>query len=325
MRERLAALAARAAQEGGPGVVLAVDAPVLAVRERLGAGGLVADAPIRIASVTKTVTALTALRLAEEGRLSLDEPLEGPWEDVTLRQCLAHRAGLPDVFGRLLEIERRGEAAGRGRPWEPGRMLELVADAPRPTRGAFRYSDTGYVLAGLAIERAAEAPLHEAYRRMVLDPLGMHATHLEGREPPRGPDPATPWAPDLDCGAIDPTIDWGGGGLVSTVDDLARLVRGLHDGRLIGAATLAQMTATVPTGDGAIGRMEAYGLGLGRWRAGNESLIGHGGVWGAFAYLWPEGDAVLAGSVNRMGPLGAAATELLDGVVEALAAARRAR
>jgi D-alanyl-D-alanine carboxypeptidase len=321
MTGRLQELVDRAARRGGPGAVLAVDAPRLGLRARLAGGRITADAPIRIASVSKMVTAAAVLRLAEEGRLDIDEPLAGPWE-VTLREALAHRAGLPDVFGRLLEIERAG-GGKRGGPWDPARMLDLVADDPRPARGAFRYSDTGYVLAGLAIERAAGAPLHDACRALVLDPLGMDATYLEGREPSRGA-PATPWAPDMDPGAIDPTIDWGGGGLVSTAGDLVRLVRGLHAGRVVGPAALRQMGALAPAGDGAFARVEEYGLGLARWRASGEAVIGHGGVWGAFAYLWPRADAVVAGSVNRMGAFGGAATELLDGVLAVLAGDRLA-
>ena len=322
MTARLQALAERAARGGGPGLVLLVDAPGLGVRARVAAGGIAARSPIRIASVTKTVTAALALRLAEDGALDLDAPLEGPWK-VTLREALGHRAGLPDVFGRLLDAEIAAGGRRERDSWDPAEMVAVVAGEPRPPRGAFRYSDTGYVLAGMAIERATGAPLHRAYRRLVLDPLGMEATYLEGREPSRGV-PATPWAPAFDPGAIDPTIDWGGGGLVSTADDLLRLVRGLHGGRVVGRTSLRAMTTMAPAGDGAFARVEAYGLGLARWNAGGAGLVGHGGVWGAFAYLWPETGAAVVGSVNRMGAFGAAAAELLDGVVDTLTTAGRA-
>jgi hypothetical protein len=84
------------------------------------------------------------------------------------------------------------------------------------------------------------------------------------------------------------------------------------------------MTGMAPAGDGAFARVEAYGLGLARWRAGDAALVGHGGIWGAFAYLWPETGAAAVGSVNRIGAFGAAAAELLDGVVGALSGGRPA-
>jgi CubicO group peptidase (beta-lactamase class C family) len=108
------------------------------VRERLAAGGIAAGSPLRVASVTKTITAATALRLVEDGDLELDAALDGPW-DVTLREALGHRGGLPDVFSRLLALQLApGGPPARSGPWDPAEMIDLVAREPRTARGAFR-------------------------------------------------------------------------------------------------------------------------------------------------------------------------------------------
>jgi D-alanyl-D-alanine carboxypeptidase len=70
----------------------------------------------------------------------------------------------------------------------------------------------GYVIAGILVEQATGRPLHEVYRELVFDPLGMDSTWLEGHEPARKPDAAHHYSGELDWTTIAPTIDWAGAG-----------------------------------------------------------------------------------------------------------------
>jgi D-alanyl-D-alanine carboxypeptidase len=101
--------------------------------------------------------------------------------------------------------------------------------------------------------------------------------------------------------AVAPTIDWAGGGLVTTAPDLARFVRGLWSGQLLSADLRAEMTRWTPGArfpPGIAVRYDDYGLGIGRIAVDGVELIGHTGLWGAFAWYAPEHDAVLVGTHN---------------------------
>ncbi|HEU4491098.1 MAG TPA: serine hydrolase domain-containing protein [Jiangellales bacterium] len=326
VRGALDAEVARLLAVGCPGVVLRVDdgsgAAAVAGGWYAEPGGrrLTDDDPIRIASVTKTVTAVVVLRLAARGLLPLDAPigyvlpeLAGRWSDVpghedvgrlTLRMLLGHTSGLPDyVHSAAL---REAAASGPGHRWTPAELVELGLRSGPATFGpgaGWSYGDTGFVVAGLAVEAVTGRPLHEAYRRHVLDPLGMDRTWLEHHEGPRTAEPSRALVPDPDgslrpVADVDTLPDWAGGGLVSTAADLQRLARGLHDGSVLDPGSYADITTWRPVEDP---RYDAYGLGLGRTDVRGVPLVGHTGAWGAFAYAAPDRGWTVAGTVNRFG------------------------
>ncbi len=298
----------------GPGVeraLLRVDAGGLgvhtAVRGSFDASGrpLRVDAPFRIASVSKMITAATVLSLVDEGAWSLDDPLGRHLRDdlveragaasISLRRLLDHTSGLPDFF---THPSIAAALAGGGRRFRPRDLVALALErAPAaPVHGAGRaYSDTGFVLAGLAVEAVTGRPLHAASRQRVLDPAGMTRTWLESADDaPRTEAPSAHTRFGADVTGLDPTIDWAGGGFVSTADDLARLVPALP--RLLSAASWRAMTTGAP---GPRGDYDAYGLGLGRYvLEDGVDAIGHHGVWGAFTYALTALDAVVTGTVN---------------------------
>jgi D-alanyl-D-alanine carboxypeptidase len=272
------------------------------------------DTAFRIASVTKMITATTVLALTDQGRCRLDDPAAahlpadvvdrlpldgraGPGT-VTIRQLLDHTSGLPDFFSHPAIWAAIRHGGGRRR-FTPHDLLDLAADAaPSFPPGTGRaYTDTGFVLAGLLVEHLTRAPLHEAYRTLVLDPAGMDATWLESSaDVPRR---RRMLAHDLDGRDItdmDPTVDWAGGGLVSTAADLARFLRALTGGRLLSREAWRAMTRWRP---GPAGYYDDYGLGLGRYRTAAGPLVGHHGVWGAFAFWAPGLDAIITGTVSR--------------------------
>jgi D-alanyl-D-alanine carboxypeptidase len=278
-------------------------------------GDLNPKVAFRIASVTKMVTATALLALADQRRCRLDDPtgrylpsaLVDRFRDrqgrayggaITLRQLLDHTSGLPNFFSQppILEAVQHGRGRRRFRPAD---LVDLAVAAEPPTSppGTVRaYTDTGFLLAGLVIEALTGRPLQQAYRELVLDRADMTATWLESSdEPPRRRDIAPHDFEGQDITGMDPTVDWAGGGLVSTAADLAAFLRALAGGRLVSNRAWREMTRWQP---GPEGFYDDYGLGLGRYRFPAVQVIGHHGVWGAFAFWSPELDTFITGTVN---------------------------
>jgi D-alanyl-D-alanine carboxypeptidase len=334
----------RCVAAGSPGAIVSIDAPSLGIAFS-GASGLFArgqsrplrpEDPFRAASVTKAVTAATAVRLAAEGRWSLDGPvsaflppnivealrsLEGltTLDSLTIRRLLNHTSGIPDYF-----FDERFQARVRADPnrrWHPAELVEAAVEARRLAflpGTDFSYGDTGYVLVGLAIERLLDRPLAEAYRSLIFAPLAMDATYLEWHEPPRGSDVSHHYDGDRDLLPLNTSFDWAGGGLVTTAGDLVRFLRGLFGKALFEQRWLGELTAwrsQLRWRADSSARYLRYGLGIGANLACGEEIVGATGVWGAFAYFWPAGDAAIAGTLNLRG---ADRSPLLDSVICAL-------
>lgn len=328
---------------GAPGALARIEAPGARLEWAGSAGrlgrahgrSLRPDDAFRAASVTKSVTAAVALRLARDDGLALEGPLGDQlgsellarWRSLkglphmTPRQLLGHTSGLPDYFhDEAFAARLRREPT---RDWRPVELVAHVAAhaAPRfPPGEGFEYSDTGYVVLGILLERLTGQPLDALYRELVFEPLGMRTTWLEGREPARVAEVARHYAGELDMTALSPTIDWAGGGLVTTAPDLTSFVRGLWSGRIVDRDRLEQLTRWTPGASfppGHAVRYDDYGLGIGRLVVEGVELIGHTGFIGAFAFHAPEHDAVLVGThnqseVDRWPLVGALCRELQD-------------
>ncbi|MDT8435664.1 MAG: serine hydrolase domain-containing protein [Gemmatimonadota bacterium] len=146
----------------------------------------------RIASMSKSFTALAILQLRDEGRLSLDDPVArwvpemremvyptGDAPEITIRHLLTHSAGFPEdnPWGdrQLADSDRE--------------LLDLVAAGPsfaRPPGIAYEYSNLGFALLGQVVEAVSGLEFHEYTRRRIFEPLGMHDTVWEFTDaPPR--------------------------------------------------------------------------------------------------------------------------------------------
>lgn len=310
---------------GAPGAIASIEAPDASLVWTGSAGRLAReesrslrpDDAFRIASVTKNVTAAVAVRLAHDGRLVLDDPLDGQldselldrwrsFEDLprtTPRQLLAHTSGLPNYFGDEAFIARVRRDPDR--VWDPAEFVDHVAERStpdfRPGEG-FSYSDTGYTVVGILLEQITGQPLHSIYREVAFEPLGMEGTWLEGHEPSRQLEIAHHYDGEVDMTELSPTIDWAGGGLVTTGPDLTSFVRGLWSGQILdsdGLDELTSWTAGTSFPPGYAVRYDDYGLGTGRVVVEGVELIGHTGFIGAFAFHAPEYDAVLIGTHNQ--------------------------
>lgn len=135
-----------------------------------------------LGSVTKIYTAALILRLAEEGKLSLEDRLDRYLPDfprsgeITVRHLLQHTSGLRDFFLYLYLRPSREEMIEQvTRTWSQDEMLRLSARFGHSFEpGAdWSYSNTNYFLLGVVAERASGMSLAMAYRSYLLDPLGL--------------------------------------------------------------------------------------------------------------------------------------------------------
>src|SRR3954468_23066113 len=239
-----------------PGVALAVRAPGFSWSSAAGDADratrkpLTSRAPFRIASVTKTFTAAAILRLVEDGKLGLDDPVathlssstatllrRGGYDvgAIRVRNLLQHTSGLFD-YADTQAYETSVISHPRHR-WSRGEQLRFAMTHGKPLFPAgsnFRYSDTNYILLGEILERRTGLGLASALRTLVgFKRLGLAHTYLETLEPaPAGVGQrAHQYLGTTDATGFDPSFDlYGGGGLVSTVDELARFYRALLEG-----------------------------------------------------------------------------------------------
>src|SRR3954468_21042670 len=285
---------------------------------RGGAPDPATDGQYRIGSISKTVTAVAVMRLRDEGRLRLDDPLEQhlpgtPLGDRTIGQLLAHPAG--------------ASAESPGDWWERtpgGTLADLQLEEDDVVLGAarrFHYSNLGFGLLGELVARARGASWDDVVRTEVLAPLGMARTTPRPVPPAAAGAAVHPWAdvvlpePEHHAGVMAAA-----GQLWSTLADLARFAVFLlgDTGDILDPATLAEMSE--PAGvDASAPGWSAYGLGVQVLRLDDRTLVGHGGSMPGFlAGVFVDRD-------ERTGAVSLAnTTSGLDAVVPALLAELRA-
>lgn len=227
---------------------------------------LASDDVFRIASITKTFTAVLLLQLVDEGHLRLDEQVTDILPELTLaegisvRQLLNHSSGLPDFMDASFDLAVKEDW---DRSWTATELLEPVSRKERlfePPGTQHRYSNTNFLVAGLLVEQITGQPLRDSLRTRITDPLGMTQTGFSSG----GPEPVTGFSPVLPRGnsesvsyrALD-TSAGAAGGMVSTAPDLVKFATALAEGKLISPETFAEMTDFSPVDDGM-----AVGLGI---------------------------------------------------------------
>lgn len=291
-----------------------------------------ADLPFRIASVTKLYTAAAILCLSEQRKLDVESPItpyisgrtaallksNGYDPDIILiRHLMTHTSGLPDYA--QTDAFRAAVMTTPAHEWTRAEQIEFAvvhaAAAGKPGE-AFAYSDTGYIILGEIIERSTGASLGVSFETLLrLDHRGLRHTRMErGGDMSQGVIAKT-YMDDMDISAIDPSFDlFGGGGLVSTVDDLARFVRAAYRGELFGspstlALALARPATQQPT-------PHSYALMGTPVEVGRHICWGHSGYWNIYAVYCPKPDIAIAVTLNaHAGNLSARA--LLEDLIDA--------
>lgn len=262
-----------------------------------------------VGSVAKLFTGAALSRLAEAGRLSLDDPVllwlpEFPnpeqGQRITTRSLLNHTSGLSDHL-----------AADLAR-WETSRapltpewlMTEYLSDLPLDFEPGshWSYSNAGFFLASLIIERASGKPWFDYINDEILSPLGLRRMRLCNEDP----DSVAPGYDATDSGFEESVLFAetgvrGDGGLCASAMDLAHVPRALESGLVVSPTSLSDMLTptTLSTGVDV-----PYGLGVRLGRLQGRRSWGHtGGLNGNVAVVtwFPEEEVTIVVVTNTVG------------------------
>ncbi len=296
------------------------------------------DAKFRLGSVTKQFTATAILQLAEQHKLSVQDPAcnyfgscPDTWKKITIHQLLSHTSGIPSYTG-FKDFEK---PASLRIPKTPAEILLLSKDKPLdfPPGTDWKYDNSGYIFLGIIIEKVSGEKYADYVKKHIFDPLGMTNTGYDETAvvlPHRasGYQPCLPpgenGAGDTLCNSdyIDMSLPYAAGSLYSTVDDLYKWDRALYTDKILSKASRDLMWTPVK-------RNYGYGWMLGPMA--NHKQIGHGGgIPGFTTYIarFPDDNAaVIVLSNNVAGdsePLTAALAATLFGEKVELPGERKA-
>ena len=239
-----------------------------------------ADTVYQLASVTKTFTATAIMMLARDGKLSLDDKiterlpdLPEAWRDVTVRQLLNHTSGIKSyTFVKDFHTMMRKDFAQR-------EILDLVAKDPLEFQPGEKmsYSNTGYFLLGMLIEKVAGKSYGEFMDERIFRPLGMAHTRANDLRAiiPNRADGYSWDGKELRNGEyVSPTQPFAAGMLVSTVGDLAKWDAAIARRTLLDESTYEEMWSPTRLNDGS---ESGYGLGWGTSKVNGRRRVSHGG------------------------------------------------
>lgn len=327
-------LSAKAEQDSFSGVISVThhDRPMAFIARGVLAGAgsapITATTRFNLASMGKMFTAVAIGQLVDTGKIRLDDPvskyvsgLTHKASVVTVRQLLTHSSGLGDFFRpENMETMLKARTASD--------LLPLIAsDKPSfPPGSKFRYSNSGFLLLGILIERASGQHYADYLREHVFLPAGMNHTGLSPQPlatlavgmtafrggPPSASTPvlvAKPATAELRpaLGAIQP-FGSPAGGSYSTSADMQRFADALVQNKLLSAATRNELTSpqiiAFPAKDGK--PAVSYGMGFGVGSEGGKRWFGHnGGAPGANTEFaeFPDAQWTLSVFSNRDPPV----------------------
>ena len=235
-----------------------------------------------LGSLSKAFTGMAVMMLAEEGMLTFNDqvhdhlPALPPLtRDITIRNLLNHTSGLPDYYDRGAYVDGMTNEM----------VLKFVSDLDSLefTPGVqYSYSNTGYVLLSLLIERISGKTFREFVTDRIFDPIGMeHSEVVDGTQP------AMPLRArgHSEAGKSDDykALTTGAGGIYSQVEDLLLWDQALYQHQLVKKKTLVQAFEPARLNDGIL---SYYGFGW-RLKQDNPQVVQHSGSLAGFrTYLY---------------------------------------
>jgi CubicO group peptidase (beta-lactamase class C family) len=239
-----------------------------------------------IGSITKQFTATAVMMLVEEGKVSLDDPiskhladLPDAWKDVTVRQLLNHTSGIPSYTSAtdFLKLARND--------YTQREILKLVADKKLDFKpgDSWSYSNTGYYLLGMIVEKAAGQPFADVLADRIFKPLQMTSTRPNNPKaiiPNRSAGYGELLGTLFNRDPLTPSAAFSAGFLVSTVGDMAKWDAALGAGRLLRSSSFDQMYTPARLNDGST---RPYGFGWGTSTKLGHKLLEHGGGTAGFS------------------------------------------
>ncbi|MQS11008.1 beta-lactamase family protein [Streptomyces kaniharaensis] len=298
-------------QASVPGVIVGLTTPndsyvrAFGVADKPAGTPMSPDLYMRIGSVTKTFTATAILRLVDQGKVGLDDPVSKyipnvpNGDQITLRELGDMRSGL---FSYSFDPDfQQAFFSDPNRPFTPDQLLAYSFKHPPnfPPDAKFEYSNTNAILLGLVVEKVSGQSLSDFMKQQVFTPAGLNKTVLPTDA--AFPDPhahgytnQTLNGATADSTTWNPSWGWAAGAVISNLTDLQTWAKVLATGSpLIKPATQAERLKSKTTGtpdiDYAFGVFETHG-----WIGHNGSLPGYQSV---VVYL-PQAQASLVIMLN---------------------------
>ena len=202
-----------------------------------GAGAVDTDSSFMAGSITRAMTCDVFYGMIADGIVKIDDSVSTyvagvpALEGITLAQLCNSTSGLapytPAVFNRII--------ATPARVWNARELVGYGITRPGTAPGTFADSDTGYVLLGIALERASRQSIETLYEKYVFEPIGMPDTSLpatasaqvHGLWSPNNAEGAVECAAPIDLSDLSPTVEHAAGGVVSDLEDLGRYTQAL--------------------------------------------------------------------------------------------------
>jgi len=280
---------------------------------------------VRIASITKSLTATAVLQLVDRGRLRLGDTLSSyvrgipNGRTITVRHLLNMTAGvydytMDDAFGRAFD---RDPLMAFG-PRDAIRIVKRHEPSFAPGEGV-SYSDSNYVLLGLVVQRVTDRSLGRVIRHRILKPLGMsHTSYPTGSAMPDPHAGGYIEAPDgslRDVTRVNPGVASGAGAMISTLGDLRIWARALAKGTLLSRETHRKQLRTVPFP----GQVLDVGYGLGVLDI--NDFIGHNGAiygYGSAMFYLPRANATIVVEGNLSSNFSGIPTSVFYGIANYL-------
>ncbi|MFT3748001.1 MAG: serine hydrolase domain-containing protein [Agriterribacter sp.] len=254
---------------------------------------LTEDSKYRIASITKTYTAVMIFQLVEEGKLKLTDHLDQFFPQVpnagriTIAHILSHRSGIPDFTV---------DAGWRAKPKTHEEVVVAIAKG-KPLfepDSLHSYSNTGYVLLGYILEKVDGKPYQEILRQRITDKIGLNNTYLGLGNTNVDADESLSYrylGSWKEVPEINLSIPAGAGAIISTPTDMCKFIQALFDGKLISKSSLDQMK-TMRDGEG---------MGMEPFSFAGHTLYGHTGgsnVSGSWLAYEPAEKLAMAYTTN---------------------------
>ncbi|MGF7031540.1 D-alanyl-D-alanine carboxypeptidase [Paenibacillus mucilaginosus] len=210
------------------------------------------DSPYHTASIGKTMCAVVYGMLVDEGKINFDDKINSWLDDdilkglfvvdgtdysdqVTVRHLLGHTSGIGDYFAGPV---KRGVpilemiSSDPDLSFTPEELIAFTRDNQDPIGKPgqqFYYSDTGYILLGLILEAIEDKPYSDVLEERIFEPLGMSDSYLMFYNDKPAADILGIYLNGMDySGRNALSVDWAGGGVVSTMDDLLVFMKALE-------------------------------------------------------------------------------------------------
>jgi D-alanyl-D-alanine carboxypeptidase len=245
----------------------------------------------QIQSITKSFVAVGIMLLVEDDKLGLDDKitkylsgLPQAWSGVTVRQMLTHASGIPSFVqdqgggAAIVAFAQKTDSSEQIIRWAAARPLKFAPGEGR------KYSSTGYHLLGMIIEKVSGKPWGQFLHERIFAPLGMTSTRVYSHFdiiPNRAAGYNHFGDVPVNGLTFTPAImESAAGGLVSTVENMARWEIALQAGTILKPSTLAQMAVPVKLKNDSIVQGNdgtRYGLGWDLPTFNGHRAMGHGG------------------------------------------------